>query len=62
MERILVTGMGIITSMGAGKTQTMLSLRKEVAAIGKNTLLKTVPNDLPVGEVPFDDDSSQVNA
>ena len=55
MDRILVSGMGIITSMGAGKSQTMLSLRKEVAAIGKNTLLKTVHNDLPVGEVPFDD-------
>jgi 3-oxoacyl-[acyl-carrier-protein] synthase-1 len=57
MAGILVTGMGIITSMGAGKDQTMLSLRKEVAAIGRDTLLDTVHSDLPVGEVPYDDDA-----
>ena len=57
MAGILVTGMGIITSLGAGKDQTMLSLRKEVAAIGRGTLLDTVHSDLPVGEVPYDDDA-----
>lgn len=54
-EDIFIVGMGIVTSLGVGKKQTMRSLRQEVPAVGKVGYLNTIHDSLPMGEVPYSD-------
>ncbi len=55
-DKIVITGMGIITSLGAGKAVTLEKLKKGEKAIGPIRYLKTKHTDIPVGEVPYSDD------
>ncbi len=56
MDRIVVTGTGIITSLGAGKTATLEKLKAGEKAIGPIRYLHTKHTDIPVGEVPYSDE------
>lgn len=55
-EDIFVVGMGIVTSLGVGKEQTLKSLYQEVPAVGKVKYLNTIHDYLPMGEVPYSDE------
>ena len=52
-NRIFVTGMGIVTGLGVGKTNTLQSLLQKKSAIGEVKYLQTTHTELPVGEVPL---------
>ena len=56
MDRIVVTGTGIITSLGAGKVETLRKLRAGERAIGPIRHVQTKHAELPVGEVPYSDE------
>lgn len=51
MCRIVVTGMGIICSLGCGAEEVFASLRAGVACVGVARHLRTIHTELPVGEV-----------
>lgn len=55
MERIVVTGMGILSAIGCGQEETWTSLSEGRSGIGRLKLLPTTHNDLPCGEVAMDD-------
>jgi len=58
--RIYISGMGIISSLGKGITETGEALQKSLAGIRPLNLFATASNQpLPVGEVvgPIDDES-----
>ncbi|MBO4504300.1 MAG: beta-ketoacyl-[acyl-carrier-protein] synthase family protein [Bacteroidales bacterium] len=55
MERIVVTGTGIVTSLGMGKSVTLKMLLSGQRAIGTLQHLHTKHTDIPAGEVPYDD-------
>lgn len=56
-KRILVTGLGIITSIGDNAEQNLASLVEGRAGIGKITLLETVHRaSLPAGEIRHTDE------
>lgn len=50
-ESILVSGAGIVSSLGVGKEPTLEALRAARRAIGRLKFVDTVHSDLPVGEV-----------
>jgi len=52
-NRIFVTGMGIVTGLGIGKTNTLQSLLQKKSAIGEVKYLQTTHKELPVSEVPL---------
>lgn len=54
-EPIVITGMGIISALGAGKAVTIEKLKRGERAIGPLQHLHTKHTDIPVGEVPFND-------
>lgn len=54
-ERILVTGMGIISGLGYGKQATLDALCSKHSGIGKMKYLQTIHNYYPVSEVPMSD-------
>ncbi|MCQ2266055.1 MAG: beta-ketoacyl-[acyl-carrier-protein] synthase family protein, partial [Bacteroidales bacterium] len=56
MGKIVVTGMGIVSALGAGKEATLHQLRAGKAAIGKMKHLGSRHTQLPVAEVPFSND------
>lgn len=56
MNKILVTGMGIISAIGVGKAATVQSLLDGKSGIGSIKYLKTKHIELPVGEVQCDDE------
>ena len=56
MGNIVVTGMGIISALGAGKESTLRMLMAEKRAIAPIRHLQTRHRELPVGEVPYSDD------
>ena len=56
MPKIVVTGLGIITSMGHGKEATIERLLSGQGAIGKLHILQTKHHDLPAGEVAYTDE------
>ena len=56
MDRIVVTGTGIITSLGAGKAVTLEKLKAGEKAIGPIRHLRTKHTDIPVGEAPSSDE------
>ncbi len=55
MSEILVTGMGIVSALGNGKTATFRALEAEKSAIGNHLFLKT-SLQLPIGEVPYNNE------
>lgn len=54
-DKIVITGMGIVSSLGAGKAITLEKLKKGDRAIGPIKYLRTKHTDIPVGEVPYSD-------
>lgn len=56
MGGIVVTGMGIITSLGVGKEETLRKLLAGQRAIGPIRHVRTRHSGLPSGEVPFGDE------
>jgi len=56
MTKIVVTGAGIITSMGAGKDANLRHLKSGLRAIGPIRNMHTRHCELPVGEVSFSDE------
>jgi 3-oxoacyl-[acyl-carrier-protein] synthase-1 len=52
-DRILVTGMGIITGLGVGKEKTLDALLNKQSAIGRVKYLQTIHNELPASEVKY---------
>lgn len=55
-EKIVVTGYGIISSLGIGVDKTKEALLKEERSIGKVFHLQTEHTDIPCGEVKESDD------
>lgn len=55
-ERIVVTGYGIISSLGYGVQRTLDALQKGESHIGPSLHLSTIHKELPVGEVPYSTD------
>lgn len=55
-ERIVVTGMGIITGLGYGKEATLKALLSKQTGIGKMRYLQTSHSEIPVCEVKMSDD------
>ena len=50
-NNIVITGMGIISSLGIGKTETLQKLKAGQRVIGPIRHLHTKHSDLPSGEV-----------
>ncbi len=51
MESIYITGAGVVSAIGIGKSETLVSLRKEESGIRQMRYLPSIHRDLPVGEV-----------
>ena len=51
IDRILVTGTGIVTGLGIGKNKTLEALLAEKSNIAQSRYLQTVHKELPVSEV-----------
>ncbi|MBQ6378084.1 MAG: beta-ketoacyl-[Prevotella sp.] len=51
MESIYITGAGVVSAIGIGKSETLVSLRKEESGIRQMRYLSSIHRDLPVGEV-----------
>ena len=58
-ERIVVTGYGIISSLGIGAEKTVEALKKEERHIVPPHFLDTIHTDLLIGEVPYSSDQLQ---
>lgn len=54
-EKLVVTGMGVISGLGKGKDATLAALLAEKSAVGAIKYIQTMHNDIPVSEVPFSD-------
>lgn len=54
--RIVITGSGIISAIGAGKGETLRSLLTRRSGIGRLRRLQTAHSDLPCGEVDMSDE------
>jgi 3-oxoacyl-[acyl-carrier-protein] synthase-1 len=53
---VYVTGLGIISAIGNGTTQTLDSFSNRATGIGKISLFETIHADIPVAEVKFSND------
>ena len=56
MSKLVVTGIGIITAMGAGKEATVRQLLSGKSAIGGMRILQTKHRELHAGEVKYTDE------
>ena len=56
MPKLVVTGLGIITALGAGKEATVQQLLSGKSAIGNLQILQTKHHELPAGEVKYTDE------
>ncbi len=56
MESIVITGAGIVSAIGIGKTETLEALRDKRTGIAALRYLKTDHHEFPVGEVKLSDD------
>ena len=54
-EKLVVTGMGVISGLGVGKEKTLEALLAEKSSVGKIRYLQTEHTDIPVSEVPMTD-------
>lgn len=52
-EKIVVTGMGLVSALGVGKDATLEALRARRSGLGRMKYLKTIHDGFPVGEVPM---------
>jgi len=52
-ERIVITGAGIVSAIGTGRSQTLDSLINSKSGIGSVRYLQTMHTHFPVGEVPL---------
>lgn len=59
MSRVYVTGTGIITGLGYGKTTTLEALRQHRSAVAAVRYLNTDHTELPVSEVPFSNEEME---
>ncbi len=55
-KEILVTGMGIISALGAGKEKTLAALQNGISGIGQMQYLQTMHKEFPVGEVKYNEE------
>lgn len=55
MERIVVTGLGIISALGCGAEETYQALREGRSGIGRLKYLQTAHQDIPSAEVGYGD-------
>lgn len=55
--KIVVTGYGIISAIGKNAQETLISLKEEKSGIDKMKILESKHNFLPIGEIPFNNDS-----
>ena len=53
--RVVVTGIGIISSIGFSVEETLDSLLRQHSGVGPLEILKTVHNDIPCAEIKLDD-------
>lgn len=53
---IVITGFGVVSSIGVGKQATLRALQSDASGIRHLRYLDTVHQDLPVGEVQLSDD------
>ena len=51
LEPIYITGAGVVSAIGIGKTETLASLQKGLSGIAEMKYLRSVHRELPVGEV-----------
>lgn len=56
MNKIVITGLGVISALGWGVEKTEQALLNGKTFVGKMKYLNTKFTDLPVGEVPYSDD------
>ncbi len=56
MEKIAVTGIGILSSIGLNVEETCRALREGRSGVGKVTYLQTEHQDIPCAEVPQSDE------
>lgn len=56
MDNIVITGTGIITSLGAGKDENLKKLMSGQKVIGPIRHIQTKHSDLPAGEVEYSDE------
>lgn len=54
-NKVLVTGMGIYTSIGRGTDQTLSALKNRASGLGSIQILDTVHRDFPVAEIRCSD-------
>ena len=52
-NKIVISGIGIISALGIGVDATLRSLKNKFSPIAPVKYLKTKRNDILVGEVPF---------
>ena len=50
-DKVVVTGVGVVSAIGIGKAETLQSLLNAKTGIGQVRYLHTEHNDMPVGEV-----------
>lgn len=51
MQKIVITGAGVVSAIGVGKEETLASLRAMKSGVGEVCYLQTEHHELPVGEV-----------
>ena len=56
MDNIVITGTGIITSLGVGKAETLKKLKAGQRGISPIRHIQTKHSDLPSGEVEYSDE------
>lgn len=56
MERIVVTGLGIVSALGLGIRETCRALKEGHSGIGRLKYLQTVHGDIPSAEVRYGDE------
>ena len=56
MKNIVITGEGIISAIGQNKSAVLESLRERQTGIGRMKHLRSVHQELPVGEVDLSDE------
>jgi len=56
-DDVFVTGLGIISAIGTGVEESLLTIKSSVSKIGEIKHLKTAHHDIPSAEVPFSDEA-----
>jgi 3-oxoacyl-[acyl-carrier-protein] synthase-1 len=56
MSDILISGMGIVSALGAGKDKTLCALQSGVSGVAATHYLQTMHKNYPVGEVKYSEE------